>query len=106
MFSGAGLLSAGFQRARFELLQAVELDREAVDSYRLNIGALVALGSVRDHQPVGSCDVIVAGPPCQGFSTLGRRDPTDERNELSLEVPRWAKLADAKVVVIENVPPF
>jgi len=106
MFSGAGLLSAGFRRARFELLQAVELDREAVDTYRLNIGEIVVLGSVREHQPVGLCDVIVAGPPCQGFSTLGRRDPTDERNELSLEVPRWAQVANAKVVVVENVPPF
>lgn len=106
MFSGAGLLSAGFRRARFKLLQAIELDKEAVDSYRLNLGDVVLQGSVRDHEPVGRCDVIVAGPPCQGFSTLGRRDPTDERNELSLEVPRWAMAARAKVVVIENVPPF
>lgn len=106
MFSGAGLFSAGFQRAGFRLLQAVELDREAVDSYRANIGPMAAHGSIRDHQPEGKADVIIAGPPCQGFSTLGRRDPTDERNELCLEVPRWAKIAKAKVVVVENVPPF
>ena len=50
--------------------------------------------------------MIIAGPPCQGFSTLGRRDPKDVRNKLCLEVTRWAAEATAKIVVIENVPPF
>ncbi|MCR5876591.1 DNA cytosine methyltransferase [Phenylobacterium sp. J426] len=105
LFCGAGLFSAGFSAADFEIVQAVELDREAVKSYSRNVSPNVVQGSVTAHKPVET-DVLIAGPPCQGFSTLGRMDPTDARNNLSLEVLRWAKDSDAKVVVIENVPPF
>src|SRR3546814_13597239 len=51
-------------------------------------------------------DILIAGPPCQGFSTLGRQDPLDARNSLALEVSRWASAANTLVTVIENVPPF
>ena len=106
LFSGAGLFSQGFVAAGFRCAGAVELDAFAVESYRRNVGPEIVRGSVQDHAPSGQADVVIAGPPCQGFSTLGRRDPTDERNALCLEVARWAGLAEAKVVVVENVPPF
>ena len=106
LFCGAGLFSAGFKASGFDIVQAVELDGEAVESYATNVAPTIRQGSVVDLSPIGRADVVIAGPPCQGFSTLGRQDPTDVRNALSLDVPRWAKEADAKVVVIENVPPF
>ncbi len=106
LFSGAGLFSRGFVTAGLRPAGAVELNPFAVESYRRNVGEHVVRGSVRDHAPAGAVDVVIAGPPCQGFSTLGRRDPKDERNVLCLEVVRWARLGDAKVVVVENVPPF
>jgi DNA (cytosine-5)-methyltransferase 1 len=105
LFSGAGLFSAGFCAAQFEVVQAVELDREAVKSYAANVSKKIVHGSVLSQTPIET-DVLIAGPPCQGFSTLGRMDPTDARNSLSLDVVRWARDSEAKVVVIENVPPF
>lgn len=105
LFSGAGLFSAGFVANGFEVVRAVELDGEAVKSYRANVSPNIIRGSVSEQEAVET-DVLIAGPPCQGFSTLGRMDPTDARNSLSLDIVRWAKASDAKVVVIENVPPF
>jgi len=49
---------------------------------------------------------LVAGPPCQGFSTLGKRDRNDPRSFLSVYVARWAKILQPKVIVIENVAAF
>ncbi len=57
----------------------------------------------RNAPPV---DVLIAGPPCQGFSTLGRRDPSDFRNELGLAILPWVRACRPAVVVVENVPPF
>jgi DNA (cytosine-5)-methyltransferase 1 len=52
------------------------------------------------------CDVLTAGPPCQGFSSLGTRDPADRRNRLCLAIVKWAMSTRASVVVVENVPQF
>ena len=106
LYAGAGLFSYGFKRAGFEVVDAIELDREAARSYARNVSATVRPGSVADLAPIRQADIVIAGPPCQGFSTLGRRDPKDARNQLCLEVVRWAAGAAARVVVVENVPPF
>lgn len=106
MFSGAGLFSAGFVAERFIPSLAIDLSREAVASYNLNLAPVAVAGSVVDYIDIPQADVLIAGPPCQGFSTLGRQDPLDVRNSLALEVPRWAAASGAKIVVIENVPPF
>lgn len=106
LFAGAGLMSAAFDDEGFDVKGAVELDRYAAGTYRLNLPGPVQVADVRRAKIEGPCDVLVAGPPCQGFSTIGRRDRTDPRNFLSLEVVRWAKRLRPKVVVIENVPAF
>jgi DNA (cytosine-5)-methyltransferase 1 len=106
MFAGAGLFSAGLMKAGLQPVLAVELDSNAVCSYQQNVAACVLRGSILEIDSVPKADVLVAGPPCQGFSTLGRQDPRDARNQLSLQVPIWAKRTRARVVVIENVPPF
>jgi DNA (cytosine-5)-methyltransferase 1 len=106
LFSGAGLFSAGFAQAGFTPLLAVELDPNAVASYRRNIAPVAVHSSVSGYSKIPRADVVIAGPPCQGFSTLGRQDPLDVRNNLSLDIARWAKRTDAQVVVVENVPPF
>src|SRR5690606_18544477 len=56
--------------------------------------------------PRGRCDVLIAGPPCQGFSTLNRARSDDPRNRLSYEVLKWSRVVKPKVIVIENVPGF
>lgn len=52
----------------------------------------------------GEIDLLVAGPPCQGFSCAGARDPDDERNNLASEAIRVVRLLQPKIVIIENVP--
>lgn len=106
MFSGAGLYSAGMVAAGFEPLLAIDLAPDAIASYRRNISEKAVVGSVTEDRDIPKATVLIAGPPCQGFSTLGRRDPADVRNSLSLTVLPWADSSEADVVVIENVPPF
>lgn len=106
MFSGAGLFSAGFVAEGFAPRLAMDLSKHAVASYNRNLAPVAIAGSVAALKTIPVADVLIAGPPCQGFSTLGRQDPLDVRNSLALEVPRWASGSGAKVVVVENVPPF
>jgi len=106
MFSGAGLFSEGAVRAGMRPVLAIDLAKEAVASYNRNVAPVGLVGSVLDPRELPTAMVLLAGPPCQGFSTLGRQDPRDERNSLALAVPNWAERCNAKVVVIENVPPF
>jgi len=106
LYAGAGLLSYAFAREGFVVEQAVEADPEAAATYATNLGPHVVVGDVRRATPRGKCDVLIAGPPCQGFSSLGKRDSRDPRNLLSLEVIRWAQATRPQVVVIENVARF
>lgn len=106
LFAGAGLFTEGFRQAGFQPRFAIELDVEAVKSYRRNLGPNAIHGSVTDVLDLGKVDVLIAGPPCQGFSTLGRRDPLDARNDLCFAILPWVDVAKPQVVVVENVPPF
>ena len=106
MFSGAGLFSAGMTKAGFAPVFAVDMASDAVASYRRNVAPCAVRASVEDLKDVPEVDVLIAGPPCQGFSTLGRRDPTDVRNNLSLSVLPILDMARPRIVAIENVPPF
>jgi DNA (cytosine-5)-methyltransferase 1 len=105
LFCGAGLLSASWAK-KFRSVHAIDVDGDAIRTYRRNVAPV---GEVGNACIVGAdlrCDILVAGPPCQGFSTLGRRDPADTRNALSGVIPRWAASTYASIVVVENVPPF
>lgn len=106
MFSGAGLFSAGFAASGFRPVLAVDVSKEAVASFNRNLGPVALVGSVVSMRDIPKAEVLIAGPPCQGFSTLGRQDPKDKRNDLALEIPRWAAACGALVVAVENVPPF
>jgi len=113
LFSGCGGLTEGLtsvrdRSARLVPIGAVELDRFAAATYAANFGPHVFQGDISDW--VGTAlppaDVVVGGPPCQGFSTLGKRDPDDLRNKL------WARYAEVVAAVrplyflLENVSPF
>ena len=106
LFAGAGLLSYAFRSRGFDISLAVESDPRAALTYRHNIGDHVICADVRKLAPSGRCDVLVGGPPCQGFSTLGKRHPTDARNRLGLEFIRWATTLRPACVIVENVEPF
>lgn len=106
LFAGAGLLGHAFREAGFHAALAVEADHRARTSYANNVGAEEMSYDVRHVREGLSASLVLAGPPCQGFSTLGKGDHSDERNSLSLCVSDWARSSKAQVVIVENVPPF
>jgi len=106
LFAGAGLLSSSFVDVGFESQGAVEQCQIAASTYARNLGNHITVSDIRRIKPVTGYDVLVAGPPCQGFSTLGSRKIDDPRNKMAFEVSRWSKIAKPKVIVIENVPAF
>lgn len=106
LFSGAGVFGLAFKDAGAELVQAYELDKPAVETYRRNLGHHVKLCDLTHTRPEGRCDVLIAGPPCQGFSSSGKRSAADPRNQLSYLLPAWAQKTSPAIVVIENVAPY
>ncbi|MGV0646746.1 DNA cytosine methyltransferase [Mycolicibacterium sp. XJ2546] len=112
LFSGAGGLSEGFTRAsdRYATVRAVESDPAAAASYSANHGhEIVFAGRIEDwlkNEPVPQSDVVIGGPPCQGFSALGKRDAFDARNQLWLQYAETILRAKPKYFVLENVPAF
>lgn len=113
-FAGAGGLSLGFSQAGFSVVGANELDDWACDTFELNHpGATVIRGDITKIsdeeilQRVGKrVDVLLGGPPCQGFSIANRKsgDPKDPRNSLFIEFVRLVRLFKPSYVIMENVP--
>lgn len=106
LFAGAGLLSKAFSQTGFEIIGAIEQDKIAASTYSTNINSSVVVADIRTQSSSVPCEVLVAGPPCQGFSTLNRSRYNDPRNYLALEVVRWVDESEPQVVVVENVPGF
>lgn len=123
LFAGAGGLTQGFREAsdRFVPVRAVELDRAAAATYALNHDPdhvvdggelkshMVYAGGIEqwlDEERVPEVDVVIGGPPCQGFSQLGKQDEDDPRNLLWRHYVHTVTLAKPRYFVIENVPGF
>src|SRR5699024_2204750 len=113
-FAGCGGSSLGYSMAGYREPLAVEWEQNAVDTFRLNFpdvpvyhGDIAKLSvdeclSMTGLQP-GELDVFDGSPPCQGFSTAGKRQIDDERNQLFREYVRLLKGLKPKVFVMENV---
>lgn len=106
LFAGAGLFSLAFRQVGFRLIRAIEADSIAAETYAANLGRHIEVADVTKASHAGKCDVLIAGPPCQGFSTLGHRRSSDPRNALSLSVVDWVSSLRPSVVVVENVEAF
>lgn len=112
LFSGAGGLTEGFAQAssRFKTVRAVENDLAAAATYAENHGSdLVYAGKIEDwlkNEDIPRADVVVGGPPCQGFSSLGTKDANDERNKLWLRYAETISKAEPQYFILENVPAF
>lgn len=113
-FAGTGGSSLGYHMAGFQELLAVDFDEHAVECFKANFPEVpVWHASVTDIQAEdilrfckiekGQLDVFDGSPPCQGFSTAGKREVTDERNDLFLHYCRLLDGLQPKVFVMENV---
>lgn len=106
LFSGCGGLDLGFIEAGFEPQAAYDIWPAAVENYRKNLGQhILRYDLSQGNIPYsGACDVVLAGSPCQGFSTVGKRNLDDPRNHLLHSAVRIAINLNPKVIVFENVP--
>ena len=111
LFAGAGGLSLGLQQAGWNCLGATDVWDAAVETYRANLpGHSAHTIDIHDidaawlgRNLVDHPDWVVGGPPCQGWSTVGKRIWDDERNELFTEFMRVVRLLEPANFLIENV---
>jgi DNA (cytosine-5)-methyltransferase 1 len=109
MFAGCGGFASGFSNAGFQIDGFVEIDSSARSTFRRNFSASKCLAhSVEDFSKSvknydGQIDVLIGGPPCQGFSLAGKRNPDDPRNSLFQHLVTIAEALAPKVIVMENV---
>jgi DNA (cytosine-5)-methyltransferase 1 len=105
LFAGCGGMSRGFQDSgRFHSIFAVESDPDAAETYKLNFGDHIARSLIEDVASFKSADVIIGGPPCQGFSPLNRDAVGFERRGLWREYLRALQQVQPRAFVMENVP--
>jgi DNA (cytosine-5)-methyltransferase 1 len=105
LFAGCGGLTRGFLDSRkFRAVFAVECDEDAAATYRANFGDHVFCGPIERVESFPSVDVIVGGPPCQGFSPLNMRGVGLERRTLWREYLRALEEAAPEAFLMENVP--
>jgi len=113
LFCGCGGMSLGAARAGFRLVGAIDFDERALASHKRNFPHSAHYGAdltgmsgsaVLEGLKILTVDVLVGGPPCQGFSTMGKRDPADERNLLLTDFLRIVKEVGPSAFVLENVP--
>lgn len=114
LFSGCGGFSYGFQRAGFHVILGIDNTEIALKTFEknhdnskallLNLHNESAIDTIIAESKGKEIDVIIAGPPCQGFSLTGSRKENDERNSLFYAVFRLAEKTNPKAIIIENVP--
>jgi DNA (cytosine-5)-methyltransferase 1 len=106
LFSGAGGMDLGIIRAGHKVIWANDNDKDAVTTYRKNIGNHIVENNIEEINltDVPEGDVVIGGFPCQGFSCANmRRSKKDERNNLYLEFLRVLRRKKPKFFLAENV---
>ena len=105
LFSGCGGMTRGFEDSgAFRSVFAVEFDPDAAATYAANFGDHVACGRIEDVAAFPRADVVIGGPPCQGFSPLNREAVGFERRGLWQEYLRALEAVEPQAFVMENVP--
>ena len=112
LFCGAGGFSLGFERAGFESILAIDFWEDAILTYNHNrenkCGLHIDINDydndrikklLKEKEICG----IIGGPPCQGFSIVGKREEGDERNSLYLQYVRFVKNVKPHFFILENV---
>lgn len=111
IFSGAGGLSLGFEKAGFNTILAIDKWKDAIETFNEN--HIEKVGTTTDIHHFSNQELlsfqnkgvtgIVGGPPCQGFSLVGTRDTNDPRNSLYIEYVRFVGEIKPEFFVLENV---
>ena len=115
LFCGAGGLSTGLKKSGFRLCLGVDIDEKALKTYKCNLKRTKVLKEdikkvtgekITELTGINRRDnFLLAGcPPCQGFSSLGKRDANDEKNELLYEYIRIINELEPSFILMENVP--
>jgi DNA (cytosine-5)-methyltransferase 1 len=112
LFSGCGGFSKGLEMAGHECILGVDFDKSAIETFAKNHKKAKALcvditmlskKKLAQLIDIDSVDMVVGGPPCQGFSTVGKGKADDDRNVLFKQFIRIVKLTSPKIVLFENV---
>ncbi len=114
-FAGCGGSSLGYKWAGYKELLAVDFDKNAVDTFKLNFPEVPIwhknIMNITPEEILSFCkikerelDILDGSPPCQGFSIVGKRDIRDQRNDLFKEFVRMINGLKPKVFIMENVP--
>ncbi|WP_231619548.1 DNA cytosine methyltransferase [Fictibacillus sp. 5RED26] len=114
MFCGCGGLSRGFLDAGYDVLLGIDNNKSALKTFKENHDGAIAMdGDLFQGSTIlemahltdnKSIDLIIGGPPCQGFSLTGKRDENDERNTLFQSMVNAVGFFQPKAFVLENVP--
>lgn len=113
LFCGCGGISSGLYRSGFEIIGGIDFDKDSTETFKYNFPNAKVIcddisklenNIIMEHFP-NDIDVIVGGPPCQGFSNANRwqNEKEDPRNKLFFEFLRFVKQIKPKIVMIENV---
>ena len=111
LFSGCGGMTLGFADERlcggFESVFAIDHDKAAASSYKLNFGDHAVCGDIEEwikgNQDIPKADIVIGGPPCQGFSLLNKSRDGDIRRALWQPYMDVVEMSGAYAFVIENV---
>ena len=113
LFSGAGGITQGLTQAGFQPIASVEINPIASTTYQNNFPQCRHFcGNIENFYPqqwlekieIRDINIVIGGPPCQGFSVAGKRDPNDPRNHLFKQFIRVVSEIQPDYVVMENVP--
>lgn len=115
LFCGCGGLSEGFKLAGYNIIGGIDVNKDAINTFNHNFPEargvcldLINLTNddiIKDFPDYLKADVIIGGPPCQGFSSANRwqKELDDDRNKLFFEFVKFVDIIQPKIVLIENV---
>ena len=113
LFCGCGGMSKGLEDAGLKIIAGLDIWDKAIESYKRNFNHLALCHDISKLSPESfgkeynisknDIDIIVGGPPCQGFSIAGKRDKKDPRNSLFMEYAKYLNYFNPKAFIMENV---
>jgi DNA (cytosine-5)-methyltransferase 1 len=115
LFAGAGGLSYGFQNAGYDIIYGIDSDEDCKETFLKNhpnskylVKKMedVTKNDIQKITGKNRIDVVIGGPPCQGFSISGKRIISDPRNQLYNQFLRIVDILNPKAIMMENVPGF